>query len=86
MALHPQCTSFLDLLAAAGGRPLQNLTPQEARQMVLPADRGGPEAPMHRVDDRRLPAAILGSGPQPTTRWSDEAAASTCLSKCVTMP
>ena len=79
MALHPQCKSFLDLLAAAGGRPLQNLTPQEARQMVLPADLGGPEAPMHRVDDRR-PDLVVRSRFVCTRPWTSRGFQRSCSS------
>jgi acetyl esterase len=55
MALHPQCKTFLDSLAASGGRPLQELTPAEARAKAMPPDLGGPEQPVHRVENRRLP-------------------------------
>ena len=60
MALHPQCKAFLDQLAAMGGRPLHELSPAEARSMVLPPDLAGPEQPVHRVDTRTIPGR---SGP-----------------------
>ena len=55
MALHPQCKVFLDQLAAMGGPQLHELTPAEARARVLPADLGGPEQPVHRVENRTIP-------------------------------
>ena len=55
MALHPQCKTFLDQLAAMGGRPLHEMTPQEARGMTLPPELAGPEEPVHRVENRTIP-------------------------------
>jgi len=55
MPLHPQCKTFLDMIAASGGRPLQELTPVEARANAMPADLGGPEQPVYRVENRRIP-------------------------------
>ena len=55
MPLHPQCAAFLDQLAAAGGRPLHELTPAEARARTMPPDLGGSEQPVHQVEDRRVP-------------------------------
>jgi acetyl esterase len=55
MPLHTQCKTFLDMLAASGGRPLQELTPVEARANAMPPDLGGPEQPVHRVENRRIP-------------------------------
>jgi acetyl esterase len=54
MALHPQCKAFLDILASAGGPPLQELPIAEARKISL-ADFGGPQEPMARVEDRAVP-------------------------------
>ena len=62
MPLHPQCKTLLDGLAAMGGPPLHELTPLEARGRVLPPDLGGPERPLHRVEDRTVPGP---SGPIP---------------------
>ena len=62
MPLHPQCKTFLDQLAAMGGPPLHELTPLEARGMVLPPELGRPERSIHRVEDRVLPGP---SGPIP---------------------
>lgn len=61
MAIHPECKAFLDQLAAAGGSPLQDLSPEEARARVFPPELAGPEQPMHRVEDRqiRLPHATI---------------------------
>ena len=55
MSLHPQCKAFLDQIAAAGGRPLHELSPAEARANAMPPDLAGPEQPVHRVVDRRIP-------------------------------
>jgi acetyl esterase len=55
MALDPQCRSFLDQLAAMGGKPLHELTPEEARARVLPPELGGEEQPVHSVVDRKIP-------------------------------
>jgi acetyl esterase len=55
MALHPQCKTFLDQIAAAGGRPLHELSAAEARANAMPPELGGPEQPVHRVENRRIP-------------------------------
>jgi acetyl esterase len=55
MALHQQCKAFLEQVAAGGGRPLHELSPGEARANAMPAELGGPEQPVHRVENRRLP-------------------------------
>jgi acetyl esterase len=55
MPLHPECKAFLDQLAAAGGRPVQDLSPDEARQRVFPPDLAGPEQRVYRVEDRQIP-------------------------------
>jgi acetyl esterase len=56
MALHPQCKAFLDMLAAAGGKPIEQLPVTEAR-MVAPAliDLSGPEEPVAEVENRTIP-------------------------------
>ena len=53
--LHPQCKAFLDQIASAGGTPLHEMTPLEARAMSLPPELAGPEQPMHRVVNRSVP-------------------------------
>lgn len=55
MPLHPQCKSFLDSIAASGGRPLYELSPAEARANALPPELAGPEQPVHAVENRRIP-------------------------------
>jgi acetyl esterase len=55
MPLHPQCRAFLDQLAAAGGPPLEALTPAEARARAMPPELGGAEQAVHEVQDRRVP-------------------------------
>jgi acetyl esterase len=55
MALHPQCRTFLDQLAAMGGPPLHELTPGEARARVLPPELGGEEQPVHTITNRKIP-------------------------------
>jgi hypothetical protein len=35
MALHPQCKAFLDMIAAGGGPPLEELPLAEARTVPL---------------------------------------------------
>jgi acetyl esterase len=55
MALDPQCKAFLDGLAARGGPPLHQLSPAEARANAMPPDLAGPEQPVHRVENRRIP-------------------------------
>src|SRR5216117_3419163 len=55
MALHPQCKVFLDQLAAGGGRPLHLMDPVEARAAGMPPELAGPEQPVHRIENRRIP-------------------------------
>jgi acetyl esterase len=56
MALHPQCKAFLDMLAAAGGPPLESLPLDEARKVpYMMIDAGGPEEPVAQVDTRIIP-------------------------------
>ena len=56
MALDPQCKAFIDMLAAAGGRPLGQLPLEEAR-VVSPEmiAAGGPEEPVADVQNRTIP-------------------------------
>ena len=55
MPLDPQCKTFLDMLAASGGRPLHEMSPVEARTMAMPPELGGPEQPVHQVENKRVP-------------------------------
>jgi acetyl esterase len=55
MALHPQCRTFLDQLTAMGGKPLHELTPDEARARMLPPELGGEEQRVHAIADRKIP-------------------------------
>jgi acetyl esterase len=55
MPLDPQCKTFLDNIAAGGGRPLYQLSPIEARARAMPAELAGPEQPVYRVEDRKIP-------------------------------
>jgi len=53
MALHPQCKAFLDILAASGGKPLEQLPLAEARTVPRALiEFGGPEPQVARVEDR----------------------------------
>jgi acetyl esterase/lipase len=63
MALHPQCKTFLDMLASAGGKPLEQLSPAEARMVARSLiDFGGPEEPVADVQNRGIPSP---TGPIP---------------------
>ena len=55
MPLHPQCRSFLEQLASAGGTPMHEMAPVEARALALPPDLAGPERALHSVVDRSVP-------------------------------
>jgi acetyl esterase len=53
MPLHPQVKAFLDMLAAAGGPPLEQLPLEEARRVPgLLIELGGPEEAVAQVDTR----------------------------------
>jgi acetyl esterase len=56
MALHPQAKALLDMLASAGGPPIEQLPLAEARavrsQML---EAGGPEQPVAEVQNRSVP-------------------------------
>jgi len=56
MAVHPQCKAFLEMLAAAGGKPIEQLPLAEARavrsEMI---EAGGPEQPVAEVQNRSVP-------------------------------
>ena len=59
MALHPQCKAFLDMLAAAGGPPIEQLPLDEARKVPYQMiDAGGPEEPVAQVDTRVIPGSV----------------------------
>jgi len=63
MALHPQCKAFLDILAASGGKPLEQLPVAEARQVPMALlGFGGPIEPVAEVEDRTVPGP---AGPIP---------------------
>jgi len=70
--LDSQCAAFLDQLAAAGGSPLHELTPSEARERAFPPELTGPEQPLHAVDDRVLPGV---AGPVPIRVYRPSAGA-----------
>ncbi len=56
MALHPQCKQFLDMLAAAGGKPVEQLPLAEARSGPLAMiELGGPEERVAQVEKRTIP-------------------------------
>jgi acetyl esterase/lipase len=59
VALDPDVRTFLDLLAAAGGPKLWQLTPAEARQtqLALAAVADVKDVPIGRIDDGELPGA-----------------------------
>lgn len=59
MALHPQCKAFLDMLAAAGGKPVEQLPLAEARIGPLAMiELGGPEEPLAQVENRTIPGPV----------------------------
>ena len=63
MALHPQAKAFLDMLASAGGPPLEQLPVEEARKVAMALiDFGGPEEPVAEVQNRGIPSP---TGPIP---------------------
>ena len=63
MALHPQCKQFLDILASAGGPPLEQLPVPEARQVAMALmEFGGPIEPVAGIENRTVPGP---AGPIP---------------------
>jgi acetyl esterase len=63
MALDPQCKAFLDTLASAGGKPLEQLPVEEARLMSAGLSAfGGPVEPIADVENRTVPGP---AGPIP---------------------
>jgi acetyl esterase len=60
MALDPQCRFILDQMAAAGGPPMEQMTPQQMRadraaKADLMAALAGPLEEVARVEDRTIP-------------------------------
>jgi len=60
MPLHPQCKALLDQMAAAGGRPMEEMTPAEIRadraaKAEAMAEMAGPKQEVARVEDRAIP-------------------------------
>ena len=57
MTLDPASAAFLDAMRAGGGKPLHELTVEEARATVSGASQqlAAPQAPVARVEDRRIP-------------------------------
>jgi acetyl esterase len=59
MALHPQCKSFLDMLAAAGGPGLNELPLDEARKVPYQMiELGCPEEEVAQIDTRVIPGPV----------------------------
>ncbi len=59
MALHPQCKSFLDMLAAAGGPGLNEVPLDEARKVPYQMiELGCPEEEVAQVDTRVIPGSV----------------------------
>lgn len=59
MTLDPASAAFLEAMRAGGGKPLHELTVDEARATISGASQqlAAPQAPVARVDDRRIPVA-----------------------------
>lgn len=56
MPLHPQCKSFLDILASGGGPPLHELPLDQARAVPgLMVTFGCPEEAVARIENRTVP-------------------------------
>ena len=60
MPLHPQTKAILEALAAEGGKPIEEMTPQEVRasraqNAEAMAAMAGPEQPVARVENRSIP-------------------------------
>lgn len=56
MPLDPQCKGFLDILAGAGGKPIEELPPEEARQVSGGMiNFAGPEPHVAKVENRSIP-------------------------------
>src|SRR5579872_6571568 len=68
MPLHPQAKAVLDAMAARGGKPLEECTPEENRAARAAgaeamAALAGPEQPVARVEDRSIPGPATGPIP-----------------------
>ena len=57
LSLRPQAEAAKLGVAAAGGTPMHEMTPVEARALALPPDLAGPERALHSVVDRSVPGA-----------------------------
>lgn len=60
MPLHPQAKAILEALAAEGGKPIEEMTPQEVRasraqNAEAMAAMAGPEQAVARVENRSIP-------------------------------
>jgi len=60
MPLHPQAKAILEALAAEGGKPIEEMSPQEvgasrAQNAEALAAMAGPEQPVARVENRSIP-------------------------------
>lgn len=61
MHIEKETQRFLDVLAAQGGPPIYTLSPEEARNVLLKAQRGSVSKPPAEVEDRTIPGGITGS-------------------------
>ena len=61
MALDPQVKAVLDMLAAAGGPPLEQMEVPAAREMYLAMRPPTAGAEVAKVEDRRIPGAAPAS-------------------------
>ena len=61
MALDPQVKALLDMLAAAGGPPLEDMGVQAAREMYLGMRPPTAGAEMAKVEDRKIPGGDAGT-------------------------
>jgi acetyl esterase len=61
MPLDPQAKALLDMLAAAGGPPLEEMEVPAAREMYLQMRPPTAGADVERVEDRRIPAGTDGT-------------------------
>src|SRR6516165_10178114 len=60
MPLHPQAKAILEALAAEGGKPIEEMSPEEVRasraqNAEAMAAMAGPEQPVARVENRSIP-------------------------------
>jgi acetyl esterase len=55
-AIHPQCKAFLDMIAAGGGKPLEQLPVADGREMARAMNElGGPVEDVALVENRSVP-------------------------------